>query len=355
MEVFAGFLDHTDTTSGGLLDFLEEIERARQHDDRPHLGQRCEPGGRPHRPAGAVYFNVITGTPSTSAWRTCWSTSTSWAARSTTTTTDRLGAGRQHPPQALQAEHPRRRHPRPDDRPLARPNQGRRRHPLPVPPRHRRHADRARGRSVSRRQRCIKGVEQMPIEGTSFAYTFDDPAANRRSKETPVLRDARPPRDLARRLEGRRLPPARHRASRTTAGSSTTSTTTSPSRSDLAAEHPRAPARAGRPVVGRGAQAQRPPDLGHRHDRLLAAGGARVKDVHVLSRHKPRSRHGRAKRRQPLAPDHRVDHTETDSDGGRTHRAGRAARRLHPLRQGQPPRLRVQLPRHLPLRHSLRH
>ena len=51
------------------------------------------------------------------------------------------------------------------------------------------------------------GVEQMPVEGTSFAYTFDA-TCGADAQGDAVLRDARPSRDLARRLEGRRLPPA---------------------------------------------------------------------------------------------------------------------------------------------------
>ena len=91
----------------------------------------------------------------------------------------------------------------------------------------------------------IRGVTQSPIQGVSFAHTLDD-GARRDQAPHPVLRDARPPRHLPRRLAGG-LPVAgplvhrgRHRlrpadlggealaSSTRTAGSSTTSTRTSP-------------------------------------------------------------------------------------------------------------------------------
>ena len=52
-EVFAGFLDHTDTHIGRLLDVPRGDRAVREHADRADLRQRREPGGRPHRPAGA--------------------------------------------------------------------------------------------------------------------------------------------------------------------------------------------------------------------------------------------------------------------------------------------------------------
>ena len=96
---------------------------------------------------------------------------------------------------------------------------------VPTHPRGRRH----------RRADDVNGVAQKPIEGVSIAYTFDRANADAPSTRThAVLRDARQPRDLPRRLDG--LLPARPpavgdvglaRRSTTIAGSSTTSTTTS--------------------------------------------------------------------------------------------------------------------------------
>ena len=56
MEVFAGFLSHTDHQVGRLLDFLERTRRARQHADHGGLRQRRQRRGRPdrHDQRGAV-------------------------------------------------------------------------------------------------------------------------------------------------------------------------------------------------------------------------------------------------------------------------------------------------------------
>ena len=56
MEVFAGFLSHTDHQVGRLLDFLTQAGRARQHADHGHLRQRRQRRGRPdrHHQRGAV-------------------------------------------------------------------------------------------------------------------------------------------------------------------------------------------------------------------------------------------------------------------------------------------------------------
>ena len=66
----------------------------------------------------------------------------------------------------------------------------------------------------------IRGVTQSPLQGVSFAHTLDD-AARREPPPHPVLRDARPPGDLPRRLAGG-LPVARDRRSpRPASGSAT--------------------------------------------------------------------------------------------------------------------------------------
>ena len=49
MEVFAGFLSHTDHHFGRLLDFLRGDRRARQHHGHGHLRQRRQRRGRPDR------------------------------------------------------------------------------------------------------------------------------------------------------------------------------------------------------------------------------------------------------------------------------------------------------------------
>ena len=62
---------------------------------------------------------------------------------------------------------------------------------------------------------AIRGVPQTPLEGVSFAHTFDDADAADAARHA-VLRDVRPPRDLPRRL-ARGLPVARRRTSPTAA------------------------------------------------------------------------------------------------------------------------------------------
>ena len=82
-----------------------------------------------------------------------------------------------------------------------------------------------------------RGIEQLPITGTSMAYTFDD-AGRAHAQGRAVLRDDGPPRHLPRRLEGGHPPrlrePVRRRPlgavppRRRTARSATTSPPSSP-------------------------------------------------------------------------------------------------------------------------------
>ena len=51
--------------------------------------------------------------------------------------------------------------------------------------------------------KVVDGIEQEPMDGTPFAYTFDDPDAAR-AAHGPVLRDVRQPRHLQGRLVGLR-------------------------------------------------------------------------------------------------------------------------------------------------------
>ena len=74
------------------------------------------------------------------------------------------------------------------------------------------------------------GATQNPLSGVSMRYSFDDADAPT-DEAHPVLRDARQPRHLARRLEGghRARPDGRHAGtSTTTAGSCSTPTRTAP-------------------------------------------------------------------------------------------------------------------------------
>ena len=57
------------------------------------------------------------------------------------------------------------------------------RDPHPVPPRHRRGADRARSRGAAE-PTLVNGIQQTPLEGVSMAYSFDD-AGSRRNDARP--------------------------------------------------------------------------------------------------------------------------------------------------------------------------
>ena len=89
-------------------------------------------------------------------------------------------------------------------------------------------------------RRSSTAYEQIPLPACRCATASTTPT-RRRTKETPVLRDARHARHLARRLEGGRRARADSAARATstrTRGSSTTSTRTAPRRTTSPTEHP---------------------------------------------------------------------------------------------------------------------
>jgi arylsulfatase A-like enzyme len=72
----------------------------------------------------------------------------------------------------------------------------------------------------------VNGVKQMDLPGVSMAYTFDNADASTR-KESAVLRDARQPCDLVRRLDRGYVAQERGHPGTTTSGSCTTQKSTS--------------------------------------------------------------------------------------------------------------------------------
>ena len=66
MEVYAGFLEHTDAQIGRLVDHLEQRRRARQHDHPDHERQRRQRRGRA---AGARSTRTTSSTWCPRAWR----------------------------------------------------------------------------------------------------------------------------------------------------------------------------------------------------------------------------------------------------------------------------------------------
>ena len=93
-EVFAGYVEYTDDQVGRVIDFLESSGRARQHDHRRRLRQRCERRGRPERHVQRV---ALLQRRTHADRADTASTSTSSAARRATTTTTPVGPGRSTP------------------------------------------------------------------------------------------------------------------------------------------------------------------------------------------------------------------------------------------------------------------
>ena len=118
---------------------------ARQHPDPAHLRQRRQRrrriGGQPQRGAVPQWRRQDIVRREPEALRRVGQ------RRDRQSLSRRLGDGGQHPVPLLQADHPQRRHRRPDDRPLAQghPREGRTAHP--VPPHHRHCADLPRRRA----------------------------------------------------------------------------------------------------------------------------------------------------------------------------------------------------------------
>ena len=119
-----------------------------------------------------------------------------------------LGDGLQHAAQALQAEHPRRRHPRSAGRLLAQGAARARRATPPVLPRQRSDTDADR-----RHRHDAAGDDQRRAADAARGREFRcQPAQRRRpaAQARAVFRDVRPSRAVARGLEGRRVSSARH-------------------------------------------------------------------------------------------------------------------------------------------------
>ena len=201
MEVFAGFLEHTDHYLGELIEFLKELG---EYDNTLIMlisdnGSSAEGG-----PTGSVnecrFFNNVADTVEDGLAHI-----------------DEIGGPtrlqplplgldecRQHAVSAMETRNVPRRDDRSVHRELAggyhgpRRNAGRstRTSSTWCPP--------CSTRSGSSRPARSPGVTQSPIEGVSFRHTFDDAAAATQSHH-PVLRDARTPLDLSRRL-ARRMP-----------------------------------------------------------------------------------------------------------------------------------------------------
>ena len=171
MEVFAGFLEHTDHHIGRLLDFLEEIGELDNTLIMVISDNGASAEGGPH---GSVnenkFFNNV---PELARSRTSPPSTTS-AARSTSTTTRgagpgpatrRSGGGSGRPTAAASATRSS------STGRTASPPAARCARSTPTPSTWSRPCS---TRSGSSRRPAIRGVTQAPIEGVSFAHTFDD-------------------------------------------------------------------------------------------------------------------------------------------------------------------------------------
>ena len=141
MEVFAGFLSHTDHHLGRLLDYLRDSGPARQHHRHGDLRQRRQRRGRPHRDhqRGAVLQQrpgAARGEPRGHR--------RDRRPQALQPLPLGLDLGRQHAVPALEARDLPRRRLRPVHRLLAGGHQGQGRGPQPVRAHHRHGADRAR-------------------------------------------------------------------------------------------------------------------------------------------------------------------------------------------------------------------
>ena len=204
MEIFAGFVEHTDvagrhgsSTAGGAAacattrsifyifgDNGSSAEGQQGIDQRAaRAEQHPEHGRAADRGAGRIGGLDALGSAEDRQHVPC-----------------RLGLGRQHAVQGHQARgRVFRRHAQPDGGLVAgriKPDARRRARSSTMSTTSRR---RSTTSSASRRPKVVNGFEQIPIDGVSMAYTFGDAAAPGR-KHDAVFRQQRQPRHLPRRL-----------------------------------------------------------------------------------------------------------------------------------------------------------
>ena len=183
MEVYAGFAEHVDHEVGRLVD---EIDNLGYGDNTLILYIWGDNGASAEGQDGTISELLAQERHSFHARATHQGPQRpgrprrAWLAQDREHVSRRLGLGRRRPLQGDQA--PRvalRRHAQPHGRPLARADQARPHAARPVPPRQRYRPDHLRDprhHAAARRQRLPAG----PIDGVSFAYTFNDAKAKDR-------------------------------------------------------------------------------------------------------------------------------------------------------------------------------
>ena len=189
MEVFAGFLSHTDHHIGRLLDFLKETG---EFDNTLIMlvsdnGASAEGGPSGHHQRAAVLQQRAGD-----RWRRAWPGSTSWAARHVRPLPVGLDLGGQHPVPPVEAGNLPRRHQRPVPGPLAGRDQGARRGAHPVRAHHRHGPDRA-GRARPGAARGDPGRDPVAAPRRQLRPHLRRPGRAQPAPH-PVLRDVRAPR-----------------------------------------------------------------------------------------------------------------------------------------------------------------
>ena len=199
MEVYAGFLAHTDAQVGRLIDALEDARHPRRH--ALHLPRAVTTAprrrGRCTAPGAAPSFQ--NGVPEDPEWllehiddfgsarcENHYNAAWAWALDSPFQWMKQVASHFGGTRNGLAISWPNGFAARGEQR-------------TPVPSRHRPRADDPRCGGHRAADAAVNGIEQKPIEGVSMRYTFDDGEAAEHAHDA-VLRDPRQPRDLPRRL-----------------------------------------------------------------------------------------------------------------------------------------------------------
>ena len=204
IEVYTGFMEHTDHHIGRLIDSLDDLGILDNTLVYAIIGDNGASA------AGTLQgcFNEMITLNGAAGWRrpSSWCRrSTSRHARGLQPLRGRLGPRDGHPIPVDQAGRlALRRNADRDDRPLAHRLQGEGTAPNPVPSRHRRRADRSRGGRAAGapiRQRHPAGTDRGCLDAVLVRR-----CRRSRSPDDAVLRDVREPRHLPRRLDGGHTP-----------------------------------------------------------------------------------------------------------------------------------------------------
>ena len=359
MEVYAGFLSHTDAQIGRLLEFLRETGEL----DNTLIMVISD--------NGASAEGGVTGTTN----ETQFFNNAPESLEDSLAKLDEIGGpttfnhypvgldlGRQHPVPAVEAGNLPRRRERPVPGALARRHRRARRGP-PAVRAHHRHgphgARRARDRTPHQHPRCHAGTA---ARGELRPYL-----RRRRRPDAAlhaVLRDVRSPGDRPQRLAGglpvagalvrRGRCPVRYPDHRRHPGHARRRTLGAlPRGRGLLGElrrrrgEPRQGHRADRPVVRRGGPLQRAPHRRQRRDPAddrAPAAHPGADELHVLAGHRDASRRRRAAGAQPPAQHHRRRRHPGGRRRGRVALPGSQQRRFRLLREGPAAALRPQLP-----------